>query len=68
MGYTNREAQIARSIFQEQEAYSNHVEYEFKIWKGKSSFLIPRLTSSNPSVHRDSSWLRYAAKSGSARS
>jgi hypothetical protein len=68
MGYKDQEVKIAQSIFQEQEVYSNHVEYEFKIWKGKSLFLIPRLISSNPSVHRDGPRLRYAAKSGIARS
>jgi carboxymethylenebutenolidase len=50
MGYTNREAQIARSIFQEQEAYSNHVEYEFKIWKGTAHGFAMRPNLEVPEV------------------
>ncbi|KAF8272180.1 Alpha/Beta hydrolase protein [Lactarius quietus] len=39
MGFKEKDVKTARSIFTKQEVRSDHVDYEFKIWSGKSSFL-----------------------------
>ena len=35
MNFKDKDAQAARDILKEQEAKSDHVDYEFKTWKGK---------------------------------
>lgn len=65
MGFKDKDVKTAEAIFKEQEAKPDHVDYEFNTWKGKFFFLV-MATSRNlmqPSIHRDSSRLRCAAKS-----
>jgi len=38
MSFKDKDVKTAQAIFKEQEVKSDHVDYEFKIWKGKSSF------------------------------
>ena len=40
MGFKDKEVKVAQSIFKEQEGKPDHVDYEFKIWNGKSSLLV----------------------------
>lgn len=35
MGFKDKDVKGARAILREQEVRSDHVDYEFKIWKGK---------------------------------
>ncbi|KAH9049982.1 dienelactone hydrolase endo-1-3,1,4-beta-D-glucanase [Lactarius hengduanensis] len=37
--FKDKDVKTAQSIFKEQEEKPDHVDYEFKIWNGKSSFL-----------------------------
>ena len=37
--FEDKDVKTAQAIFKEQEVKSNHVDYEFIIWKGKSPFL-----------------------------
>ena len=41
MGFKDKDVQVARDIFKKQEEKPDHVEYEFRVWKGNFySFLI----------------------------
>ena len=40
LGFKDKEVKIAQSIFKEQEEKPDHVDYEFKIWNGRSSYLV----------------------------
>lgn len=42
MGFKDKQIKAAQSYFREQEGRPNNVEYEFKIWNGKSSPLLHR--------------------------
>jgi hypothetical protein len=35
MGFKEKDIKTAQAIFKEQEAKSDHVDYEFRTWKGK---------------------------------
>jgi hypothetical protein len=37
MGFKDKDVKTAQAIFKEQEEKPDHVDYEFKIWKGNSS-------------------------------
>jgi carboxymethylenebutenolidase len=39
MGFKDKQAKAAQSYFREQEGRPDKVEYEFKIWNGKSSLI-----------------------------
>ncbi|KAF8272182.1 hypothetical protein EI94DRAFT_1566829 [Lactarius quietus] len=39
MAFKEKDVKTAQSFFKEQEGKPDHVDYEFKIWNGKSSFL-----------------------------
>ena len=38
--FKDKDVETAKAIFKEQEEKPNHVEYEFRIWKGKNFFLV----------------------------
>jgi len=38
--FKDKDVETAKAIFKEQEEKPNHVEYEFRIWKGKTFFLV----------------------------
>jgi hypothetical protein len=37
MSFKDKDVKTAQAIFKEQEGKPDHVEYEFKIWKGNPS-------------------------------
>ena len=49
MGFKEKAVKEAEAIFKEQEAKSDHVEYEFRTWKGKLFFFLAMRTHLIPS-------------------
>lgn len=42
MSFKDKDVQTAQTIFKEQEEKPDHLDYEFKIWKGTFFFLMTR--------------------------
>ena len=61
--FKDKDVKTAQAIFKEQEGKSEHVDYEFRIWKGKKNSFYESM-SQPVCMHRDSSRFRCAAKSG----
>jgi hypothetical protein len=61
--FKDKSVKAAEAIFKEKEEMPDHVDYEFRVWKGDiPSICVYESMSHSVRMHRDSSQFRTAAK------